>query len=133
MTDFTLEQAREAWLEVVAERGKDFEYHAGEGCWYGPYYPTDGDYSCAIGGIISKLAPEVFEKFKEFERNNKCSFMIRQLLSVRWAKQDIRDTLNVDPETLDYLALIQSEQDNEQRYDVILPKSEKRYQHLLEG
>lgn len=135
MTDITLEQAREAWLEVVSERGEDYVYSGGEGCWYGPHYSTDGNYSCAIGGVISKLAPDVFVKFKEFEHNNTSSFTIRYIgESAGWGKlQNIRETLNVDPETLDYLALIQSKQDAGYRYYDVLSFSEELYENLLKG
>lgn len=135
MTDFTLGQAREAWLEVVAERGEDFMYPSGEGCWYGPHYSADGNYSCAIGGVISKLAPDVFVKFKEFEHNNESSFTIRYIgESSGWGTlKNIRETLNVDPETLDYLALIQRKQDIGYRYYDIVPESEELYENLLKG
>lgn len=135
MTDFTLEQAREAWHEVVAERGEDFVYSDPGGCWYGPHSPTDGDYGCAIGGVLSKLAPEVFEKFKEFEDVTGTSFRIAGAAF----SLDHRDLerilckLNVDPKTREYLAFIQKRQDIADEYDSILRGSETLYETLIES
>lgn len=133
MTDFTLEQAKAAWQEVLKERGPLYVY--GGACYYSPQEGSGSSYGCAVGGIVHKLAPEVFEKFKEFEDVTGTSFRIAGAAF----SLDHRDLerilckLNVDPKTREYLAFIQKRQDIADEYDSILRGSETLYETLIES
>lgn len=113
MTDFTLEQAKAAWQEVLKERGPLYVY--GGACYYSPQEGSGSSYGCAVGGIVHKLAPEVFKAWTDWEELNAQSFVIG---GWKYANESVPQ-VDIDAETLRFLGELQGMQDTFTRYDVI--------------
>lgn len=121
---FTLEQTKAALAEVFEERGDDFVYNTYDGCYYGPT-PENPElaYGCAVGGVVQKLDPELFEKFVKFERENNTSFTVTSLrggapYSVgKYVKvEKLGEQFDFDPDSFFLLDSVQGAQDSGKSY-----------------
>lgn len=107
METLELEAVIRAVEKIIEEFGENYVYkRRGDNCFYSD---EDGNASCLVGQVLSRLAPNAFAQISEFESCNNVSVGIGDI----FCHADVRlSDLMITKDAMAYLRNVQRRQDN---------------------